>query len=295
MNKKPDWNENAIAFINYSLSFNPKNSNTDIVSANVLKVKELAGADIVLLLNAQDEFFAKVSYAHPSYLDDVTIKGDVYQRTVLELGESISYISDLSRAQHGFPELFIAMDSGVIVPISHKSESRLMILGWSERQMFEPSFKSFLVMVMERMKEIFRNTYYRKITDENIDLMANVFHKLPQGVIYIDDDGYTGWVNYAGAALLQLPLAGKQVASFIGNSMQNLRKQTSNKADIEARAAEIFKSRYLSIDQWLWHFDETVSGYATLCVSTRAVKSAHTSGRLWIFEDISNICTKEQV
>jgi hypothetical protein len=285
-----DWNERALDFVRASFEIVAKPGSNDTFSDYLLNIKSLTMADIVLQIRLDDQFTAHVSHSFPDYLTGISLPAEKFNHALDAAGSQVMYLSDLSRIDTDFTELLLAMYSAAIIPLDYKKNSTLLILGWSAQQHFDRSFKSFLSIIREKMRERSRLEYYRKITDTNIDLMAAVFHKLPQAIVYIDDDGYTSWINFAAAALLQLPIYGKQSSSLIAGALQLLRNRASNKVEIEERARQIFNSRFISIDQWLWLFEHEAVDYKTLCVSTRAVKSSGNSGRLWIFEDTTSIC-----
>lgn len=289
MNTVVDWNERALDFIRSSFAITakatPNNSFTEYLSL----IKHLTMADIVLQITQEDSFVSKVSHAFPDYLAGITFPVEKFINTLEKANQEVVYYPDLSRTETDFTELLVAMYSAVVIPLDQKKSSTLLILGWSAQQQFSQPFKSFLSIVRDRLRESIKLEYYRSVTEKNIDLMSSVFHKMPQAIVYIDDDGYTSWINFVAASLLQLPIYGKQSSHLIAGALQVLRKRATNNAEIEEKAREIFASRYISIDQWIWKFDHNEVDYKTLCVSTRAVKSSGNSGRLWIFEDTTDV------
>jgi len=284
-----DWNGRALDFIRASFAVTAKVHGNDSLKEYLVLVKSLIMADVVLQVSEEDAFVAKVSHAVPGYLEGISFPVEKLLQTLKIASQDILYLPDLSRMETEFSEVLVAMYSAVMIPLDQKKNSTLLIIGWSAQQHFTPSFKSFLSIIREKLRENARLSYYRSVTDKNIDLMAAVFHKMRQAIIYIDDDGYTSWINFAAAALLHLPIYGRQSSALIAGALQDLRKRAVNNADIEARARELFASRYLTIDQWIWKFDHPEIDYKHLCVSTRAVKSSGNSGRLWIFDDTSGI------
>lgn len=289
MSTATDWNEKTLEFIRASFAIAAKTPANDFFVDYLSKIKSLAMADIALQIKMEGPFTAKVTEAIPEYLTGIQMSPERFENALSKANEEVVYLPDLSRIETDFAELLVAMYSAVIIPLDHRKNSTILILGWSAQQYFTPSFKSFLSIVREKMRERAKLEYFRSVTSTNIDLMAAVFHKMPQAIVYIDDDGYTSWINFAAAALLQLPIYGKQSSHLIADALKTLRYRASNNAEIEERAREIFKSRYISIDQWVWLFDNPEIDYKMLCVSTRAVKSSGNSGRLWIFEDTTTV------
>jgi len=284
-----DWNEKALEFIRASFAIGAKTPANDFFADYLAKIRSLTMADIALQIKSEGPFTAKVTEAMPNYLTGIHMSIEKFNHTLQYANQEIIYLPDLSRIETDFAELLLAMYSAVIIPLDHKKNSTLLVLGWSAQQYFTDSFRSFLSIIREKMRERAKLEYFRSVTGTNIDLMAAVFHKLPQAIVYVDDDGFTSWINFAAAALLQLPIYGKQSSHLIAEALKTLRQRASNNAEIEERAREIFKSRFISIDQWVWNFDHPEIDYKMLCVSTRAVKSSGNSGRLWIFEDTTNV------
>jgi hypothetical protein len=289
MSTVTDWNEKALEFIRASFAIAAKTPANDFITDYLLKIKGLTMADLVLQVKMEGSFTAKVTEAIPEYLIGIQISPERFEQVLSKANQEVVYLPDLSRIETDFAELLVAMYSAVIIPLDHRKNSTILVLGWSAQQYFTPSFKSFLSIIREKMRERAKLEYFRSITSTNIDLMAAVFHKLPQAIVYIDDDGFTSWINFAAASLLQLPIYGKQSSHLIAEALRSLRQRASNNVEIEEKAREIFKSRFISIDQWLWLFDHPEIDYKMLCVSTRAVKSSGNSGRLWIFEDTTNV------
>ena len=289
MSTATDWNEKALDFIRASFAIAAKAPANDFFLDYLTKIKSLTMADIALQIKMEGPFTAKVTEAIPEYLIGIQMTPERFNNALSKANGEVVYLPDLSRIETDFTELLVAMYSAVIIPLDHRKNSTILLLGWSAQQYFTPSFKSFLGIIREKMRERAKLEYFRGVTSTNIDLMAAVFHKLPQAIVYIDDDGFTSWINFAAAALLQLPIYGRQSSHLIAEALKTLRHRAGNKEEIEERAREIFKSRYISIDQWLWKFDHPEIDYKMLCVSTRAVKSSGNSGRLWIFEDTTNV------
>lgn len=289
MDKEQLWQGRALEFIQHTFAGAQGYTDETVMDHSLLALKRTAGADIVLMIVYDDAFTARVLHAHPYYLADMTLPRQRVTRAWK--GGEVIYLEDLSRETEAFPELFAAMYSAVIIPLQRRQEVSYLVMGWSEQQRFAGSFATFAKVVQDRMRELVLTHAFRKVTKGNIGLMSAVFHGLPQAVIFIDDNGYTSWINYAAAALLRQAMYGEQSTSIISGAMQELRSKASNRADIEERARELIRDPKATIECWLWRYEDAEVPHKLLRVCTKLIESPQHNGRLWVMEDISDITT----
>lgn len=282
------WLKKGLEFVQGTFAGSTGYNDETVMEHSLSALKRSAGADIVLQVGYEDAFTAKVMYAMPYYLADMTLPR---QRVAQAWkGTDIMYVEDLTREPDSFPELMAAMYSAVVIPLQRRQEVTYLVLGWSDQQRFDAAFVGFAVLVQDRMRDLVLTHAYRKVTKGNIGLMSAVFHTMPQAVIYNDDNGYTSWINYSAAALLRQAMYGEQATHVVAAGMQELRSKASNREEIEERARRLITDPKAAIDCWLWRFNDPDIKYTLLRVCTRLITSPANNGRLWVMEDISDVC-----
>lgn len=111
-----------------------------------------------------------------------------------------------------------------------------------------------------------------------------ILETIPESIVYVDERGKNGWVNHAAAQLLKLQ-PGFNAPMAIAIAMQELRKKTYNKDEIDREAASLFAAPNKRIFGWKWIFDSPAS--LVLSVSCVPASSMNMKGRLWVFADVT--------
>lgn len=155
----------------------------------------------------------------------------------------------------------------------------LLIMGWSEPQGFGNEFIECVETIRLRLKEILIQSQQQLNFQRLNSRFTAILHTIPHALVFISNDGYSGWVNQKAAALLKLSNEGEQLPVTLSEAMTQLRNQATNLEDIYREAARLFQSPDNAISDWNWQLEAT-----SLKVSCLPVKSPGVNGRLWIFE-----------
>jgi len=94
-------------------------------------------------------------------------------------------------------------------------------------------------------------------------------------MVFIGNDGKSGWVNTKGMALLQLEKEGEQPLYLLSEAMGKLISSAANKEDINREAVKLFASARGSLKDMIWELPQQ-----HLLVSCLPVEG---SGKLWLF------------
>jgi len=128
------------------------------------------------------------------------------------------------------------------------------------------------------------NTSYLAIEELSMRFNA-VFHTVSQALIFMDDKGKNAWLNQKAKTLLRIHTKEEEITpSIVASSMLNLRQKAQNAQEINNEAADLFRHPEKEITNWIWRFEGEVFRVASV-----PTMSAHAKGRLWIFEDISQM------
>jgi signal transduction histidine kinase len=178
----------------------------------------------------------------------------------------------------------------ILIPLIEKIFNGIIIMSWNTLFPLNKPFKTGLEICITRTKEMIRlNFTYLTIKELKVKFNA-IFHTVSQALIFMDNEGRNTWINPKAKELLNILLSGEEfIPELVSEKMTALRRKTQNSADIILEAANLFKYPERKIDNWLWIFEKEV--YKV--VSTPVV-SEQIQGRLWIFEDISEIYFAKQ-
>ncbi|WP_161492762.1 HAMP domain-containing sensor histidine kinase [Spirosoma sp. 209] len=117
-----------------------------------------------------------------------------------------------------------------------------------------------------------------------------LFSVVPQAIVLINELDDVGWVNQAAIELLNLePDELRPPAAALSAGMLALRNRTLNKEAIQETAAQLLSNPNFMSKEWIWTFPEQV-----LSVLTRPIHSPYFKGRIWLFNDVSELYTKTQ-
>jgi hypothetical protein len=175
-------------------------------------------------------------------------------------------------------EILKDISSVAVLPLNSMTTESVLLLGWENPQHFNADFRECADTIKARLKEVMDQArqlaYFQRIAIKYSAILHHIYNPL----VFVNSDGYNGWVNQEGASLLKLPSPGDQLPAVLSDAMTQLRDDATNKEDIYRKAVQLF-SNMETIYNWKWEFDDK-----TLVVSCMPVQLQQLSGRLWIFE-----------
>ncbi|QJW88454.1 PAS domain-containing sensor histidine kinase [Spirosoma taeanense] len=117
-----------------------------------------------------------------------------------------------------------------------------------------------------------------------------IFSVVPQAVVLVNESDDVSWVNQAAIQLLNLAPDELRPSSVeVSTGMLRLRAQALNQDAINETAGELMKNPHFITKEWIWRFDSQV-----LAVRTQPIFSPYFKGRIWLFNDVTELYTKSQ-
>ncbi|PSL46204.1 hypothetical protein CLV51_103180 [Chitinophaga niastensis] len=277
------WERKALNFINQTSRWDKDKHISSFLAFSISLVKNLTEADIALQLEFEDENTAKVKNASPVYLDDIVMNPEPIKNILYTQGfQTICWREMPPPSENVFKELLQAFSSAIIIPVDTTPNNSIIILGWSKPQTFESDFLECIETVRLRLKEILLQSqqllYFQRVAVR----FAAILHSIPHALVFINNDGFSGWVNQEAATLLNLSGPGEQLPAVLSDAMTQLRNKAINTEEIYTEAMHLFSSPENAISNWIWKLETPIS--KTVKVSCIPVTTQQVSGRLWIFE-----------
>ncbi|SKC97170.1 hypothetical protein SAMN05660461_0863 [Chitinophaga ginsengisegetis] len=275
------WERKALNFINQTGRWDKDKHISSFLAFSIALVKSLMEADIALQLEFEDEETAKVKCASPLHLNGLVLNPAPIKKLLYTEDFKTIYWREIPPAKENvFKEILPALSSAIIIPVDTSPNNSLLVLGWSEPASFEPGFLECIETIRLRLKEILvqsqQQIYFQRVAIR----FAAILHTIPHALVFINNDGVSGWVNQEGANLLGLSGPGEQLPAILSDAMTQLRNKALNITTIEKAAVPLFSSPENSISNWSWQMENKL-----LLVSCLPVTTQQICGRLWIFEN----------
>lgn len=271
------WERTALTFISQTSDWDRNRDTTSFIPFSISLLRELLGAYISLQLDFEDAYTAKVKAASPSYLNDLILNpGPI--TAMLEQHHYHSLFWPQIPEKNAFDDLLQALSSAVILPVKEQGVNALILFGWSEPQAFDASARECLEIIKGRFKEILQQSHTQRMVNTTMSRFTAIMHTIPQALVFIGNDGHSGWVNTAAASLLDLDRSGDQPPHVLSSVMGRLINSAENKEVINKEALQLFTSPNSKMKDMKWE----IPGNA-LSVSCMPVDGI---GRLWEFKKL---------
>ncbi|NML38241.1 hypothetical protein HHL17_13630 [Chitinophaga sp. G-6-1-13] len=276
------WESKALDFINQTSRWDKEKHISSFLAFSISLVKNLLQADVALQLDFENEHSAKVKNASPNFHNGAVVNPDPVRQLLYRNAFKTIYWPEFP-ADNPLKEQLEDLLCAVIIPINIEPHNSLLLLGWSDPQEFDQGFQDCIETIRLRLKEILTQTQERLYFQGIAVRFAAILHSLPHAVVFINNDGYAGWVNQKAADILELAGPGEQLPAILSDAMTHLRNKAMNTEDIYNTAIQLFASPENAISGWEWKLDgESPRTYRVSCLP---VVSQRISGRLWIFEE----------
>lgn len=274
------WERKALNFINQTSRWDKDKHISSFLAFSISLVKNLTGADIALQLEFEDEETAKVKCASPLHLNDIVLNPEPIKKLLYANGFKTIYWRELPPPKENvFKEVLQALSAAIIIPVNTAPNNSLLVLGWSEAPLFEADFLECIETIRLRLKEILLQSQQQLYFQRVAIRFAAILHTIPYALVFINNDGFSGWVNQEGATLLGLSGPGEQLPAVLSDAMMQLRNRALNTEEIYKAAVHLFSSPENALSNWIWQLENTTLNVSCLPVTTQQI-----SGRLWIFE-----------
>lgn len=268
------WERKTLTFISQTNNWNRDGQISSFLSFSIALLSGLTGAYMALELDFEDEVTARIKEATPAYLNDIIFNPAPVLELLSAHEQHTIFWSDIP-PRHGLNNLFEAMSSAVIMPVNGGPANAVIILGWSEPQQFDASFKECLELIRERLKEIIWQSHLQEKYTLTTARYTTILDTLPEALVFISNEGQAGWVNASGARLLQLDKAGEHAPIVISGAMSRLIGSAANRETIQQEAMQLFTSLVTAANNMHWELENGARNVSCL--------PADGKGRLWIF------------
>ncbi|OMP76684.1 hypothetical protein [[Flexibacter] sp. ATCC 35208] len=271
------WERTTLTFISQTSDWDRNRDATSFLPFSISLLRELFGAYISLQLDFEDTYTAKVKAASPSYLNDLILNPGPLTALLEQHHYKTIYWSQIPE-KNAFDDLLQALSSAVILPVTEPGVNAIILFGWSEPQTFDASARECLEIIRCRFKEILQQSHNQHIVNITVSRFTAIMHTIPQALVFISNDGHSGWVNTAAASLLDLDRSGEQPPHVLSLVMGKLINSAENKEVINKEALLLFTSPDSKMKDMRWEIPGN-----TLSVSCMPVDGI---GKLWEFKRI---------
>ncbi|WP_158799175.1 response regulator [Pedobacter sp. L105] len=278
-----NWAKRALNFIGQKRGIDVYEEWTTIMKKNMVQLKHLAEADRVIIVRKEDEITARAIF-HDNLTSEELIDPSIL-KVAKEKYDPLYFDRPSAQLDKDLLSWLKNPSAVAILPVSEIDVRGGILLIWDKEFDFNEDFREFIDACLSSIKETIKlsRTHYSL---EELRLRFNsILQAVPQSIVFVDDSGQNSWVNDQASKLFAIP-GGNVSPQQLAPAMQRLRTAADNKAEILKRGQELFQSKDKRIDNWHWIY--SVPEILVLCVSCMPTISAHTSGMLWVFEDITD-------
>ncbi len=279
------WKEQTLDFlIQIKTVYDYKN--LDAFSRNLLlKMKDLTKCDDIFFTIKVDEVSEKITYSNRTHLEGTYTETSSLNNTNNE--NLYTYHEKVKVGKSHFLQEGISV---IHIPLYELYVKGSLVLAWNSYFHLSEGMDYFLNVCITRLKEVLRINYMIFSLEELRIKFKAVFHSVSTALIFVDETDNNAWINSKGKEILGI-YSDQEVLSpiVISEYMRMFRENAINEAEITAIANELFKDQEKEINNWLWKFKNSVYK-----VSSKPIITERKKGRLWIFEDISEIYFSNQ-
>ncbi|GAB4044083.1 sensor histidine kinase [Spirosoma jeollabukense] len=117
-----------------------------------------------------------------------------------------------------------------------------------------------------------------------------LFGVVPQAIVLLNEAEDINWINQSALELMNLEPGNLRPSSAsLAAGMLQLRNRALNKDAIDQTASELINNSSFVTKEWIWTFPEKV-----LSVFTKPIFSPYFKGRIWLFNDVTELYRKHQ-
>lgn len=274
------WKEQALDFL-IQIKTVYDFQNVDAFRRNLLlKMKDLTKCDDIYFIIKEDEISEKITYSNQTELEGTFTETSFLNNLSTEKQYSYHEKVKVVRSH------FLKEDTTVIfIPLYELHIKGSIVLGWNSPLQLSEGMDYFFNVCITRLKEVLKLNYMIFSLEELRIKFNAVFHSVSQALIFVDETDNTAWINSKGKEILGIYSENEVLSPIvISEYMRMFRENAINENEITAIASELFKDQEKEINNWLWKFKNSVYK-----VSSKPIITERKKGRLWMFEDISEI------
>ncbi|GAL86212.1 hypothetical protein MYP_3441 [Sporocytophaga myxococcoides] len=246
----------------------------------LLRMKDLTKCDDIFFIIKEDEISERITYSNQphlegtftetSFLNDPDIKNQYSYHEKVKVGKS-HFLKDNTAVIH--------------IPLDEIHIKASIVLAWNSYFQLSEGMDYFFNVCITRLKEVLKLNYMIFSLEELRIKFNAVFHSVSQALIFVDETDNNAWINSKGKEILGIYSENEILSPIvISEYMRMFRENAINESEITSIATELFKDPEKEINNWLWKFKNSVYK-----VSSKPIITERKKGRLWMFEDISEI------
>lgn len=248
------------------------------------RLRDLAAADAAIVLRQLDSVTAEAVICLPETVLPHRLTTPTLFTEAIRQNQCL-YYTDYPSSDSPTPALLAqGIKSLVVIPLQHPHNVQgAMLLLWRQHTQPSPSLRQLIDALRSSLGNLLR---FQDLTLRLEKLQARLvamLETIPQGVVFIDENGDQGWLNQTAALQLGLP-QGTVPPIAIAQAMMALRLRADNVEELNAQAAQFFVQPQAEIRDWQWYFSEPMQ---VLSFSSTPIRLRQVPGRLWIIHDIT--------
>lgn len=245
----------------------------DIRKAVTDALCKYAHAEHAVLVSVEDALTGRILHSTNNAIDGFV---DV---DILGVDDQVSILND-----HGIK--WAEGMSLVLFPVNATPFKGVFIACYNTLPQKQGYFNEFLNVVWSGLQDTTALTQVYLSSEKLATRFNAILDTIPEGIVFIDDSGKDGWVNAQASELLKIE-EGRVPSATLAAAMYTLRAVAANKENIEQQAQTLFSKPGQTINGWLWIYGSPI--VRVLSVSCTPAVSANIKGRLWVFEDVTEL------
>lgn len=251
------------------------------IAQALAELKTQTGADAAIVLHLLDAVTAEAWICLPeAALPHRLTTPALFAEAIAQ--DHCLYYSDYPATAHPAPALLAqGVKSMVVMPLRDRPQGAILLL-WHQHVTFSRPMQEFIEALQSGLGHLLQlQTTTLRLERTQARLVA-MLETIPQGVIFVQENGEPGWINPTAAAQLGLP-QGAVTPHAIAEAMTALRMSATNVEQLTAQAAQFFAQPQVVIRDWQWNFANRA-----LSLSSTPIDLPQAPGRLWLLDDVSD-------
>lgn len=274
-----DWRNFQQNF--YRIGSVASTTSLETIQSYVSLVREYTKADICYILRGRDEWTAIIPFAQPP----VSLPASINPAQLIELTqESDFFFEPRFVPRRPIKALLSGYEQVAGLHVVTESFHGWIMLGWREPTSVIPGELEIALRMLGDKAAIYRLEVSRLSLEQQYEFL---FATIPQAIIRINEDDNSAWVNQSAIEMLNLePGNLRPTAATVSNGMMQLRNRATNQTEINEAAGRLLLDSHFVTKEWIWTFEDQV-----LSVLTKPIKTNYFRGRIWLFNDVSELYT----
>ncbi len=275
------WRLRALDYLGIVGSFPPISEIDSFREKCVLALGEQAGCDQIHLTKLLDGNSEVVFVSSSPELKGAFVDTSFLRK---ESGEDFFYHEKIT-----LPNRFHFLKDAhsiVYIPLNEVHYKGAILLVFKQFFNLEDGFQVFLSLCLTRIREVMRLNATNLALEDLSVRFTTVFHTVSQALVFTDDSGKNAWLNSQAKELLQLSDTEEEEIRpiLVSEAMKNLRERAENVEEILKDAVLLFQQPDRELRGGLWKYPTKVYRVESIPTISKRIK-----GRLWVFEDISQM------